>query len=117
MELSGNLAGTAVLGCALAKAGRRAEAEAILDDLRNPASQRSVSDPGVALILASLGQTEQALDWLEQAFERRCFWLVYLNVDPCYDPLRDHPRFRSLVKRMSFPEAPADRDSDFVASA
>ncbi len=117
MELSGNLAGTAVLGCALAKAGRRAEAEAILDDLRNPASQRSVSDAGVALILASLGQTEQALDWLEQAFERRCFWLVYLNVDPCYDPLRDHPRFRSLVKRMSFPEAPADCDSDFVASA
>lgn len=106
IELSGNLAGTAVLGCALAKAGRRPEAEAILDDLRNPASQRSVSDAGVALILASLGETELALDWLEQAFERRCFWLVYLNVDPCYDSLRKELRFRSLVRRMSFP-APA----------
>jgi len=108
MELSGNLAGTAVLGCALAKAGRRAEAEAILDDLRNPASQRSVSDAGVALILASLGEVGQALEWLEQAFERRCFWLVYLNVDPCYDALRQDPRFRSLVRRMSFPATACD---------
>jgi TolB-like protein/Tfp pilus assembly protein PilF len=116
MELSGNLAGTAVLGCALAKAGRRAEAEAILEDLRNPASQRSVSDAGVALILASLGETAQALDWLEQAFAHRCFWFVYLNVDPCYDSLRKEPPFRSLVTRMSFP-AIASRDSDFEASA
>lgn len=116
MELSGNLAGTAVLGCALAKAGRRDEAEAILDDLRNPASQRSVSDAGVALILASLGEMEQALEWLEQAFERRCFWLVYLNVDPCYDSLRNEQRFRSLVRRMRFPECAANPD-DFEASA
>ncbi len=117
MELTGNLAGTAVLGCALAKAGRRPEAEAILDDLRNPASQRSVSDAGVALILSALGETEQALDWMEQAFERRCFWLVYLNVDPCYDSLRKEARFRSLVRRMAFPESASIRDSDFEASA
>lgn len=117
MELSGNLAGTAVLGCALAKAGRRTEAEAILDDLRNPASQRSVPDAGVVLILASLGETEQALEFLEHAFERRCFWLVYLNVDPCYDPIRKEGRFSSLVRRMAFPKHRADQDSDFEASA
>lgn len=117
MELSGNLAGTAVLGCALAKAGRRAEAEAILDDLRNPASQRSVSDAGVALILASLGETVQALEWLEQAFERRCFWLVYLNVDPCYDSIRNEPRFSALIRRMSFPEYRANGGLDFEVSA
>lgn len=108
MELSGNLAGTAALGCALAKSGRRAEALAILDDLRDSSSQRGVSAAGVVSILIALGESAQALDHLEQAFDRRCFWLVYLNVDPAYDCLRHEARFRSLRKRMAFPETVDD---------
>jgi serine/threonine protein kinase len=30
--------------------------------------------------------------------------VVYLQVDPWLDPLRDHPRFQELLRRMNFPE-------------
>jgi TolB-like protein/Flp pilus assembly protein TadD len=102
IELSGNLAGTAALGCALARAGRKVEATAILEDLKNPVSQRGVSPAGVATILLALGDHEEAFEYLEKAFESRCFWLVYLEVDPSFDSIRTEPRFCSLLKRMGF---------------
>jgi TolB-like protein/Tfp pilus assembly protein PilF len=102
IELSGSLAGTAALGCALARAGRRAEATAILEDLMCPASQRSVSPTGVASILLALGDRDQAFEFLDKAFDNRCFWLVYLEVDPSYDCIRSDARFCSLLKRMGF---------------
>ena len=102
IELSGSLAGTAALGCALAHAGRRAEATAILQDLVCPASQRSVSPTGVASILLALGDREQAFEYLDKAFDNRCFTLVYLEVDPSFDSIRAEVRFCSLLKRMGF---------------
>jgi TolB-like protein len=102
IELSGSLAGTAALGCALAHAGRRAEATAILEDLMCPVSQRSVSPTGVASILLALGDRDQAFEFLNKAFDNRCFWLVYLEVDPSYDCIRSDARFGSLLKRMGF---------------
>ncbi len=47
---------------------------------------------------------EQALDWLEKAYEERNWYLVFINVDPTFDPLRDNPRFQQLLRRMNFPE-------------
>ncbi|MFC2141544.1 protein kinase [Acidobacteriota bacterium] len=46
---------------------------------------------------------ERALDWLEIAYEERMQNLVYLNVYPKWDPLRDDPRFQELIRRMNFP--------------
>jgi len=42
--------------------------------------------------------------WLEKAAEERSGWLVYLGVEPAMDPLRDHPRFQSLSRRVALPE-------------
>jgi TolB-like protein len=108
IELSGNLAGMAALGSALARAGRKTEATAILEDLKNPVSQRNISPFGVATILLALGDCEQAFQYLDKAFESRCFWLVYLDVDPSFDSIRPDPRFCSLLKRMGFPDSSRD---------
>lgn len=54
----------------------------------------------LALDHASLGDVESALDWLEKAFAARETDLVNLGVDPRLDPLRDHPRFESLLRRV-----------------
>jgi hypothetical protein len=27
-------------------------------------------------------------------------WLVYMRVEPLFDPVRDHPRYRDLAQRM-----------------
>jgi hypothetical protein len=47
-----------------------------------------------------MGNGEQALRYLEKAFDQHVFWLPAINVDPYYDSLRQHPRFQNIVQRM-----------------
>jgi len=53
-----------------------------------------------AKIYAAMGNGEQALRYLEKAFDQHVFWLPAINVDPYYDSLRQHPRFQNIVQRM-----------------
>ena len=46
-----------------------------------------------------LGERERALDLLfEQCRERSNWMIAFLRVDPLYDSLRSHPRFRELLR-------------------
>ncbi|MGH9942623.1 MAG: tetratricopeptide repeat protein, partial [Pyrinomonadaceae bacterium] len=53
-----------------------------------------------ALIHCALGETDESLALLEEAYEQRDAWLVWLRVDPVLAPLRFDPRFMSLVNRV-----------------
>jgi TolB-like protein/DNA-binding winged helix-turn-helix (wHTH) protein/Flp pilus assembly protein TadD len=59
---------------------------------------------------ATLGNKNTALQALEKAFAEREN-IVYLNVDPDWDPFRTDPRFQDLVRRVGLPVNP----SGFVA--
>ena len=62
--------------------------------------------PGVriARLYAHAGENDQAMVWLEIAFERRESPLMHLNVAWDWDALRDDPRFRALLRRVGLPE-------------
>jgi serine/threonine-protein kinase len=91
----------ASFGYALGRAGRVAEARAIHDTLlARVANGEYVSPVAFATIAIGLGDIEQAIDWAERAFEDRRGWLVYLGVNPVVDPMRGHPRFEALVRRV-----------------
>jgi hypothetical protein len=47
-----------------------------------------------------LGEKAAALGGLEAAFAERSGWMVYLPVQPELRPLRDEPRFRSLLVKV-----------------
>ncbi len=49
------------------------------------------------------GQTEPALEWLERAYEIRDIDMAYLAVELFSDDLRNHPRFRDMLRRMNLP--------------
>lgn len=49
------------------------------------------------------GDLDAAMGWLEDALEARQYELLWINVDPKYDPLRGDPRFDSLVKTIGLP--------------
>jgi len=94
----------ASFGYALARSGRRTEAQAIHDNLAaRVAEGQYVSPVAFATILIGLGDADGALDWMERAYDDRRGWMVYLNVNPILDPLRGHPRFAALVERMRLP--------------
>lgn len=88
------------LGHAYAIAGRRDEALQQLQELSDRATQGYVTSFSPAIIYVGLGEHEHALDLLEKAYEERCGWMAYLNVDPRLDPLRSKPRFRQLLEKL-----------------
>jgi tetratricopeptide (TPR) repeat protein len=57
----------------------------------------------MASLNARVGNKEQALTWLEKAYEEHHDRLIFLNVDPVFDSLRSDPRFLNLVKRVGLP--------------
>jgi len=63
-----------------------------------------VTPYGLALIFAGLNDREQAIYWLQKAYEDRSHWLVWLNLDPRFDNVRSDPRFADLLRRMHFPD-------------
>lgn len=103
VKLSGDATHKGILGRAYALAGRRAEARGILDELLN-LNQRSYVGPiQMAIIHIGLGEKDEALRWLEEAYRVRDGNLVLLKVWPAWDPLRGDPRFRDLLQRTKFP--------------
>ena len=93
----------ASLGHAYGRAGRKREAQKVLEELKQRSGQRNI-EYQIALVYVGLGRKEQALDWLKKAYEKRSTLLTYLKMDPRFDPLRDHPHFQELLRRMNFPE-------------
>jgi TolB-like protein/Tfp pilus assembly protein PilF len=48
-----------------------------------------------------LGRINEAFDWYDRAFEKRCIFMLALNVDPRHDGIRSDPRFHELLRRMN----------------
>lgn len=91
----------ASLGHALGRSGKRNEAVAALEDLRRLSARRYVSPHSIATVYVGLGQTNEAIEWLNRAADERSNWMIFLNVDPVFDPLRDEPRFRQITGRIA----------------
>jgi tetratricopeptide (TPR) repeat protein len=91
-------------GIAYAKAGRRLEAEKIIDRFREIAKSQYVMSYHLALIYSALGEKEKAFAELETALNERDYLLPRVQVEPFLDPLRDDPRFQELIARLRFPK-------------
>ena len=94
----------AMLGNAYAVAGDRAEALKIVAGLKEDSRRLVVAPYDVALVYAGLGEKDQALAWIEKAYQARSFFMPMLQVEPRFDGLRSDPRFQDLLRRMGFPQ-------------
>ncbi len=85
---------------ALAALGRREEAEEILARLEAESRQQYVRAEYLAMGYAALGRYDDAFAALERAYQARSAGLIYLHLDPGYEPLRADPRYQELVRRI-----------------
>jgi tetratricopeptide (TPR) repeat protein len=83
------------------KLGRHADAEAELGKLK--ATLGDTSAYQYATIYAQRGDRAKALDWLETAWRLRDPGLENLKTDPLLDPLRQEPRFQTVMRELKFP--------------
>jgi len=96
----GNSRINALLGMHLARLGRHDEARAIQLQLLDLAKSHYLSPVSLAVMHAALGETAQALDALERAYEIRDVQLVFLKDDPRWSSLRSEPRFVALMRKL-----------------
>ena len=90
----------AELGYAYAASGERAEAERILQHLKERATREYVDALLIAYIYVGLGQKDQAFAWLEKGYQERSGLMPFLKNEPKWDPLREDGRFADLLRRI-----------------
>jgi Flp pilus assembly protein TadD len=95
-----NLSCRSGLGVACGALGRRSEALEQLQALETlPSQQRGVA-LSRAVIHVGLGQTNEALTFMEQALAEKDPSVLWLKVEPAYDRLRGDPRFKEMLKKL-----------------
>ncbi|MCL4848534.1 MAG: protein kinase [Acidobacteria bacterium] len=98
-----------LLGWALATAGRKDEARALLDQLRaQPAGTPVVVSQG--WLLGALGDIDAALEVFGSAEREHQAWLLHYRL-PGFAPCQDDERFKALVRKMGLPAPPERVDA------
>ena len=90
----------AQLGQANARAGNTDKAAAILGELEELSRHRYVSPYHLAYVYTGLGQLDRAMDCLEHSYEQRAGAVYGIKGSFLFAPLRSHPRFEALLRRM-----------------
>jgi tetratricopeptide (TPR) repeat protein len=90
---------SASLGFAYGMAGKKAEAQEILNKLAALAQRRYVSGLYFAIVYAGLKDNDHAIEYLKKAYDDRHPGLVLIRIEPMFDALRSDERFQQLVKR------------------
>jgi tetratricopeptide (TPR) repeat protein len=88
------------LGHVYGVSGDKLKAEALLRELKERSGKQYFPAYQMALIHVGLGQKDEAFAMLEQAYADRYPWLIHLNVEPRFDPIRSDPRFADFVRRI-----------------
>lgn len=98
----GNSEASSLIGYTYAVSGNKKQAERVLGELKKLSKQKYVPALNIALIYVGLGETNQALDWLEKAYDERDVRISFLKVVSYWDSIRKQPRFTSLLQRAGF---------------
>ena len=92
------------VGYVYARAGRSADALAVLRSLEERSREHYVTPQSFAIVHLGLGHKEEALTLLEKACEQRAVEVLGFS-GPLFDVLRDDARYRELLGRVGLGEA------------
>jgi tetratricopeptide (TPR) repeat protein len=80
--------------------GNQKEARQTLSGLLELAKQYPIQPGLIALIYVGLDERNEALAWLEKAYQLHSPMMVWLKVDPRFDRIRQEPGFQDLMRRV-----------------
>lgn len=88
------------LGWIYAIAGKRRDAERVIEQFNSLSSTTTVDPYWVAAIYAGLGNRNRAFELLEESYRQHSANLAYIKPDPFWDNLRSDSRYPDLLRRM-----------------
>jgi len=90
------------LGAAYGRAGRAAEARHVLEELKARRGLTYVPSSALAWVHAGVGELDAGLEWMARGVDERDPTVVTaLKSAPVFDPLRSHPAFQALLRKMN----------------
>ncbi|MEQ9423492.1 MAG: hypothetical protein RJQ09_03670 [Cyclobacteriaceae bacterium] len=57
-----------------------------------------------AFIHIGIKEYDKALELLEQAYNEKSWFIIFMQIEPWLDPLRNDERFTAIMERMQFPD-------------
>jgi DNA-binding winged helix-turn-helix (wHTH) protein/TolB-like protein/Flp pilus assembly protein TadD len=81
-------------------AGQKDKAQEFLRKLKKRAKTEYVDPMWIAGIYAAIGARDEALDWIEKAYDERSPTAPALLVDSRFKTLRSEPRYQAVLSRM-----------------
>jgi eukaryotic-like serine/threonine-protein kinase len=90
----------ALLAIWYARVGRRAEAEALRDEL---VAGGYCTPVWLAMVSGALGEFDQAFAHLDRAMDEHNDQVSFMAVDHRFDSLRDDPRFSAALRKLGLP--------------
>jgi serine/threonine-protein kinase len=101
MERQPSAAHLGLLAGVFSRWGRTEEGRAALHRLDALGQDQYVTPLAYVFAYLGMGDLEQAAEAVDRGITERTPFLVFLNEDPIYEPLKRHPRFPSLVRRLN----------------
>tara|TARA_R110000868_G_scaffold54533_1_gene170418 strand:- start:163 stop:1173 length:1011 start_codon:yes stop_codon:yes gene_type:complete len=92
------------LGHALGEAGEYEIAKEMANYYNEAAKTNYLPACQRAFIHLGIGENDKALDLLEQAYDEESWFLLFMQIEHWYDPIRNDKRFQDILKKMNFPE-------------
>jgi len=78
--------------------------QAILKLLKKRSKVGPVGSPAyyTAMVLAQIDKKDEAFEYLERAFQSHEVEMFWLNVEPPFEPLKNDPRWESIIEKVGF---------------
>ena len=91
------------LVCQYAIAGQPEKAREHMKEVVELRKRGQILASRMALASYLLGETDEAIDWFERAYEEHDVWLLDIKSWVCYEQLKEHARIRKLLQRIGLP--------------
>ncbi len=91
------------LGYVYGRTGNRDKALAVARELEARYVRKEAAGHEVAAVYSGLGEKDKAFEWLEKDFQAKDGRLTTFRWETQFEPLRDDPRYKNLLKRMNLP--------------
>ena len=88
------------LGFSYGVAGKREEAQKIINRFMEISKKKYFSPMFISRVYAGMGEVDKAIEWMEKAYEERDPAFSLIKSVPSHDYMHSDPRFKALLKKM-----------------